>query len=83
MASEKPVEASHTEDARAADPNSSPAKLKEVKVQSVELANAIAQDKPSYTTRSQLQLYAFMLLCTLSKHTSSRDHLQLALRRQL
>lgn len=70
MASEKLVEAFHTEDAQGADPNSPPAKMKEVKVQSVELANAIAQDKPRYLTRSHLQLYAFMLLCTLSKLTS-------------
>lgn len=70
MPSEKPLDVAHTEDAQQATPESRPVKMKEVKVQSVELANAIAQDKPSYTTSSQLKLYAFMLLCTLSEYTS-------------
>lgn len=71
MSSEKPAEASHAEDVAPAALDSRPAKMKEVKVQSVELAHAIAQDKPSYTTRSQFQLYLFMLLCTLSEYTFS------------
>ena len=73
MPSEKPAETLHAEDAQATAPVMGPAKMKEVKVQSVDLANAIAQDKPSYTTRSQFTLYAFMLLCTLSKYASYAD----------
>ena len=70
MASKKPAEALHAKDAQATAADMGPAKMKEVKVQSVELANAIAQDKLSYTSRTQFKLYAFMLLCTLSKYIS-------------
>lgn len=41
--------------------------VKEVNVQSVELADAVAKDKPNYRCRSQIALYGFMLFATLSK----------------
>lgn len=39
---------------------------KEVNVQSVALADAIAKDKPDYKSKSQMTLYAMMCLCVLS-----------------
>lgn len=42
--------------------------FKEVKVQSVELADAIAKDSPNYWSASQIQLYGIMLFTTLSMH---------------
>lgn len=42
-------------------------KVKEINVQSVELADAIAKDKPNYWSRSQISLFCFMLFATLSK----------------
>lgn len=40
--------------------------IKEVNVQSVALADAIAKDKPNYKSKSQMTLYAMMCLCVLS-----------------
>ncbi|KAM0324123.1 hypothetical protein ACHAQA_008315 [Verticillium albo-atrum] len=40
--------------------------IKEVKVQSVELADAIAKDQPNYRSRSMISLYALMLFATLN-----------------
>lgn len=45
---------------------------KEVNVQSVALADAIAKDKPDYKSKSQMTLYAMMCLCVLS--TSLKPH---------
>lgn len=42
-------------------------KFKEVNVRSVELADAVAKDKPNYRSRSQIVLYGCMLFATLSK----------------
>ncbi|KAF4773191.1 hypothetical protein HER10_EVM0005877 [Colletotrichum scovillei] len=39
---------------------------KEVNVQSVALADAIAKDKPDYKSKSQMTLYAMMCLCVLN-----------------
>lgn len=41
-------------------------KIKEVNVQSVELTDAIAKDKPNYRSKSQILLFSFMLFATLS-----------------
>ncbi|KAL9947697.1 hypothetical protein D7B24_007088 [Verticillium nonalfalfae] len=40
--------------------------IKEVKVQSVELADAIAKDQPDFRSRSMITLYALMLFATLN-----------------
>lgn len=40
--------------------------VKEIKVLSVELADAVAKDNPNYKSRAQISLYMFMLLNTLS-----------------
>lgn len=40
--------------------------LKEVKVLSVELTDAVAKDRPNYRSRSQIALFSFMLFATLS-----------------
>ncbi|KAM5349849.1 hypothetical protein ACJ41O_006354 [Fusarium nematophilum] len=39
---------------------------REVNVQSVELTDAVAKDKPNYRSRSQITLYGFMLFATLN-----------------
>jgi hypothetical protein len=39
---------------------------KQTKVQSVELADAIAKDAPNYWSSSHLQLYGIMLFATMS-----------------
>lgn len=39
---------------------------KQVSVQSVALADAIAKDQPNYKSPSQFKLYAMMALCVLS-----------------
>lgn len=41
--------------------------IKQMNVQSVALADAIAKDKPDYKSRSQFALYAMMALCVLSE----------------
>lgn len=41
--------------------------VKQVNVQSVALADAIAKDKPDYKSATQMTLYAMMALCVLSK----------------
>ncbi|KAK1497019.1 hypothetical protein CTAM01_08031 [Colletotrichum tamarilloi] len=46
---------------------------KEVNVQSVALADAIAKDKPDYKSKSQMTLYAMMCLCVLNGIMNSYD----------
>lgn len=66
MASEKQAEATSTPEVVHTETTNHPG-IKEVKVQSIELADALSKDKPNYLSRSQLVLYSFMLLDTLSK----------------
>lgn len=40
--------------------------IKQSKVQSVELTNAIVKDNPNYWSASQMQLYGIMFFVTLS-----------------
>ncbi|MBE3045273.1 hypothetical protein IMZ48_22520 [Candidatus Bathyarchaeota archaeon] len=42
------------------------ADVKEAKVMSVALADALAKDKPNYKSRVQITMYLFMVLDTLS-----------------
>lgn len=42
---------------------------KEVKVQSIELTDALAKDKPNYRSKSQIMLFSFMIFATLSTQT--------------
>lgn len=44
-----------------------PTNIKSVKVTSIELADALAKDKPSKWSPGMLQLYGIMLLVTISK----------------
>lgn len=69
MASEKMAKAApttNTAPAATGTEHVSDGDVKEVKVLSVELADAVAKDKPNYWSRSQISLYFFMLLNTLS-----------------
>ena len=50
----------------AADMTQDAPNVHEAKVLSVELADAIAKDKPNYRSRSQIAMYGFMLFATLS-----------------
>ena len=49
-----------------ASANSHKEKVMKTKVQSVELADAIAKDNPNYWSPRQLQLYCMMFFATLS-----------------
>ena len=69
MASEKAADAPDTTNSAPPTTDTNPASddnVKEVKVLSVELADAVAKDKPNYKSRVQISLYLFMLLDTLS-----------------
>ena len=71
MASEKASKPAKAENKAQAVPDTKSASdggLKEVKVLSVELADAVAKDKPNYKSHVQISLYLFMLLDTLSKY---------------
>ncbi|KAL2113989.1 hypothetical protein VUR80DRAFT_1285 [Thermomyces stellatus] len=69
MTSEKAAEAALANEpvpaATDIDPTSD-GDAKEIKVLSVELADAVAKDKPNYRSRAQISLYLFMLLDTLN-----------------
>lgn len=62
MASEKAAET-----AQVPSPHVDVADAKEVKVLSVELADAVAKDKPNYKSRIQITMYLIMLFNTLSE----------------
>lgn len=49
------------------DTGEAPPDMKSVKVRSIELADALAKDKPSKWSPGMLQLYGIMLLVTISK----------------
>lgn len=71
MASEKEAEAaaaSNRAPAAASTEPTSDGDAKEIKVLSVELADAVAKDKPNYKSWAQISLYMFMLLNTLSEY---------------
>lgn len=50
--------------------------VKEVKVRSVELTDAVAKDKPNYRSRSQVTLCVIILFVTLSKSMIERHSLK-------
>ncbi|KAG7118871.1 Lactose permease like protein [Verticillium longisporum] len=70
MASQHPLEILPSKEQAGADHVSevghTPSDIKEVKVQSVELADAIAKDQPDFRSRSMITLYALMLFATLN-----------------
>ena len=67
MGSEKAAEVANNSAPAATDTEpTSDGNAKEVKVLSVELADAVTKDKPNYMSRAQISLYLFMLLNTLS-----------------
>lgn len=71
MASQQPLEISPNKEQPTTEQISNPvdthSDVKEVKVQSVELADALAKDQPNYKSRSMIALYSLMLFATLSK----------------
>lgn len=69
MVSEKAAEAAHANNPAPVATDTEPTSdgnVKEINVLSVELADAVAKDKPNYKSCAQIGLYMFMLLNTLS-----------------